>query len=258
MYKLLVVDDEPIIRKGIIKLINYEELAVGSIFEASDGRSALEIVKREKPDIILADINMPVMDGLEFASKAKEVNRDSKIAMITGYNYFDYAVAALKAGVDDYVVKPVSKDDIKQLLVKLIHDIKIQRSNSMLRESVEKITGIKKETGTDSEYRQDIIKIINKRYSDSSFSLKALADEIALSPGYLSAHFKEVFGITFHDYLISERLERAKILVLSSGMKNYEIADQVGFEDPNYFSTAFKKRFGMSPSKYRASAGEEK
>jgi two-component system response regulator YesN len=258
MYKLLVVDDEPIIRKGIIKLINYEELAVRSIFEASDGRSALEIVKREKPDIILADINMPVMDGLEFAAKAKEVNRDSKIAMITGYNYFDYAVAALKAGVDDYVVKPVSKDDIKQLLVKLIHDIKTQRSNSMLRESVEKITGIKQETGIESEYRQDIINIIGRRYSDSSFSLKALADEIALSPGYLSSHFKEVFGITFHDYLISERLERAKILVLSSGMKNYEIAEQVGFEDPNYFSTAFKKRFGMSPSKFKAAAGEQK
>jgi two-component system response regulator YesN len=258
MYKLLVVDDEPIIRKGIIKLINYEELAVRSIFEASDGRSALEIVKREKPDIILADINMPVMDGLEFAAKAKEVNRDSKIAMITGYNYFDYAVAALKAGVDDYVVKPVSKDDIKQLLVKLIHDIKTQRSNSMLRESVEKITGIKQETGIESEYRQDIINIISRRYSDSSFSLKALADEIALSPGYLSSHFKEVFGITFHDYLISERLERAKILVLSSGMKNYEIAEQVGFEDPNYFSTAFKKRFGMSPSKFKAAAGEQK
>ena len=256
MYKLLVVDDEPIIRKGIIKLINYEELAVGSIFEAADGRSALAIVKKERPDIILADINMPVMDGLEFAAKAKEINQDSKIAIITGYNYFDYAVAALKAGVDDYVVKPVSKDDIKQLLVKLIHDIKILRSNDMLRESVEKITGIKKESGTESEYRSDIIDIINKRYSDSSFSLKALADEIALSPGYLSSHFKEVFGITFHDYLISERLERAKILVLSSGMKNYEIAEQVGFDDPNYFSTAFKKRFGMSPSKYRSSAGE--
>jgi len=256
MYKLLVVDDEPIIRKGIIKLINYEELAVGSIFEASDGRSALAIVKKERPDIILADINMPVMDGLEFAARAKEINRDSKIAIITGYNYFDYAVAALKAGVDDYVVKPVSKDDIKQLLVKLIHDIKILRSNDMLRESVEKITGIKKETGTESEYRRDIIDIINKRYAESSFSLKVLADEIALSPGYLSSHFKEVFGITFHEYLISERLERAKILVLSSGMKNYEIAEQIGFEDPNYFSTAFKKRFGMSPSKYRSSAGE--
>lgn len=258
MYKLLVVDDEPIIRKGIIKLINYEELAVGSIYEASDGRSALAIVKREKPDIILADINMPVMDGLEFSAKAKELNPDSKIAIITGYNYFDYAVAALKAGVDDYVVKPVSKDDIKQLLVKLIHDIKKQRSEIMMKESIEIITGIKKERGIESEYRQDIIDIIGKRYSDSTFSLKGLADEIALSPGYLSSHFKDVFGITFHDYLISERLERAKILVLSSGMKNYEIAEQVGFEDPNYFSTAFKKRFGMSPSKYRALAGEEK
>ncbi len=245
MFKLLIVDDEPMIRKGMIKLIDYEELAVGSIFEASDGKTALEIVKLETPDIILADINMPVMDGLEFAAKAKEINPEAKIAIITGYNYFDYAVAALKAGVDDYVIKPVSKEDIRQLLVKMIHDIKKQKSNSKLKESVEKLTGKNGDTGIESEYRQDIIDIIGRSYSNSSFSLKFLADEIALSPGYLSSHFKEVFGITFHDYLTSERLERAKILVLSSNLKNYEIAAQVGFDDPNYFSTAFKRRFGM-------------
>lgn len=256
MYKLLVVDDEPIIRKGIIKLINYEELAVGSIFEASDGRSALEIVRREHPDIILSDINMPVMDGLEFASKAKELNPDSKIAMITGYNYFDYAVTALKAGVDDYVVKPVSKEDIKQLIVKLIHSIKKQRNEDKVRESIRALAGLKKGGTNESGYRQEIIDTISEKYNDPSFSLTMLADKMALSPGHLSTLFAKEFGIAFHDYLTAERLERAKIMLLSSEMKNYEIADQVGFEDPNYFSTAFKRRFGMSPSKYKSTSGE--
>jgi len=255
MYKLLVVDDEPIIRKGIIQLINYEELAVGSIFEASDGGSALEIVKKEHPDIILSDINMPVMDGLEFAAKAKEINPDSKIAMITGYNYFDYAVTALKAGVDDYVVKPVSKEDIKQLLVKLIHDIKKQRNSEKVRESIKTLAGLKEGSGNDSAYRQEIIDVISDKYNDPEFSLKMLADKIALSPGHLSTLFTKEFGIAFHDYLTAERLERAKIMLLSSDMKNYEIAEQVGFEDPNYFSTAFKRRFGMSPSKYKSTSG---
>jgi len=256
MFKLLVVDDEPIIRKGIIKLINFEELAVGSIFEASDGSSALAIVKREHPDIILSDINMPVMDGLEFAAKAKEINPDSKIAMITGYNYFDYAVTALKAGVDDYVVKPVSKEDIRQLLVKLIHDIKKQRNADKVNEAVKALAGLKKGNGIDSGYRQQIIETISRQYNESEFSLKMLADTISLSPGHISMLFTKEFGITFHDYLTAERLERAKILLLSSDLKNYEIAEQVGFDDPNYFSTAFKKRFGIAPSKYRLTSGE--
>lgn len=256
MYKLLVVDDEPIIRKGIIKLINYEELAVGSIFEASDGKSALAIVKKEYPDIILSDINMPVMDGLEFAAKAKELNPDCRIAILTGYDYFDYAVTALKAGVDDYVVKPVSKEDIRQLLVKLIREIKKHRNNNLVKESFETLAGLRKDSGNESAYRKEIMEVIEKRFSDSAFSLKALADEIALSPGHLSTIFSKEFGITFHDYITAARLERAKILLLSSDMKNYEIAEHVGFEDPNYFSTAFKRRFGMAPSKYKSSAGD--
>jgi len=255
MYSLLIVDDEPLIRKGISKLIDHEELAVGSIFEAADGVSALKIVEKDKPDIVLTDINMPSMDGLEFAKRARELNPDIKIAVITGYDYFDYAVTALKTGVDDYVLKPVSKEDIKNILRKLIEKIKKERAEDEVRKTVEKLADIKSGEDTGTDYRSGIKAVMDKRFSEPDFSLKELARSVALSPGYLSSLFKEIFGITFHEYLISERLERAKILLLSTGLKNYEVAEQVGFEDPNYFSTAFKKRFGMSPSKYRASAG---
>lgn len=255
MYKLLIVDDEPLIRKGISKLIDYEELAVGSIFEAADGISALKIVKRENPDIILTDINMPGMDGLEFAKKAREFNSGIKIAVITGYDYFDYAVTALKTGVDDYVLKPVSREDITNIIKKLINTLKQERAEIEVRKTYKKLADIKTSEDDGTDYRKEIKTVMDKRFNEPDFSLKALAKSVALSPGYLSSLFKEIFGITFHDYLTAERLERAKILLLSTGLKNYEVAEQVGFEDPNYFSTAFKKRFGMSPSKYRSTAG---
>jgi two-component system response regulator YesN len=255
MYKLLIVDDEPLIRKGISKLIDYEELAVGSVFEAADGISALKIVKRENPDIVLTDINMPGMDGLEFAKKAREFNPGIKIAVITGYDYFDYAVTALKTGVDDYVLKPVSREDITNIIKKLINILKKERAEIEVRKTYEKLADIKTSEDDGTDYRKEIKTVMDQRFNEPDFSLKTLAKSVALSPGYLSSLFKEIFGITFHDYLTAERLERAKILLLSTGLKNYEVAEQVGFEDPNYFSTAFKKRFGMSPSKYRSAAG---
>ncbi|HPJ22028.1 MAG TPA: response regulator [Clostridia bacterium] len=258
MYKLLIVEDEPLIRKGISKLIDHEELAVGSVFEAADGIFALKIVKSEKPDIVLTDINMPGMDGLEFAKKARELSPGIKIAVITGYDYFDYAVTALKTGVDDYVLKPVSREDITNIIKKLITRIKAERVESEVRKTYERLAEIKNPDDEGTDYRKEIRAVMDKRFNEPEFSLKELAKEVALSPGYLSTLFKDIFGITFHDYLTAERLERAKILLLSTGLKNYEVAEQVGFPDPNYFSTAFKKRFGMSPSHYRSSAGGDK
>lgn len=258
MYKLLIVDDEPLIRKGISKLIDLEELTVSSIFEASDGISALALVKRENPDLVITDINMPKMDGLEFARKAREINPNIKIAVLTGYDYFDYAVAALKTGVDDYVLKPVSKEDITNILKKMINKLNKEKSESEVRKTYEKLADLKGSEDEGTDYRREIKTVMDQRFNEPDFSLKVLAKCVALSPGYLSTLFKDIFGITFHDYLTAERLERAKILLLSTGLKNYEVAEQVGFEDPNYFSTAFKKRFGISPSKYRASAGGDR
>lgn len=255
MYKLLIVDDEPLIRKGISKLIDYEELAVGNVFEAADGISALKVVEHDKPDIILTDINMPKMDGLEFAKKAKDIHPMAKIAVITGYDYFDYAVTALKTGVDDYVLKPVSKEDITNIIKKLVNKLDKERAESEVIKTYENLANIKNSGDDGADYKKEIKEVMDKKFNEPDFSLKVLAKSVALSPGYLSTLFKDLFGITFHDYLIAERLERAKILLLSTGLKNYEVAEQVGFEDPNYFSTAFKKRFGLSPSKYRAKAG---
>lgn len=250
MYKLLVVDDEAIIIKGIRSFVDFEELSICEVFEASNGETALAIFQEQSPDLILADINMPKMNGLDFAIAAKAIKPDVKIAIITGYDYFDYAVTALKAGIDDYVLKPVSKKDIQETLKKLIEKLQITQNQHEITRLVE---GILHDTkiNNDTSYKAKIQKEIDCNIANVDFSLNYLAKQLALSNSYLSSLFKRLYGKNFQDYMLSIRLDRAKIFLLSTDMKVYEIAAAVGFDDPNYFSATFKRKFDISPNQFR-------
>lgn len=251
MYTLLVVDDEPILIRGIRSFVDFHALSITEVLEAANGEEALELFKTHRPDLVLADINMPKMNGLDFASAAKALKPNVKIAMITGYDYFDYAVAALKTGVDDYVLKPVSKKDIQELLKKLIG--KVQEAHRQ-EEVTKLIDGLVQSIDSGDEptgYKYKIQQEIHSNIDNIDFSLATLASKLALSPSYVSTLFKQLYGTTFQQYMIAARLDRAKLLLLSTEMKMYEIAASVGFEDPNYFSAAFKKRFLMSPNQFK-------
>ena len=255
MYKLLVVDDEPIIIKGIRSFVDFEALSISEVLEASNGEEALVSFKRHLPDLILADINMPKMNGLDFAIAAKAIKPDVKIAIITGYDYFDYAVTALKVGIDDYVLKPVSKKDVQETLKKLIEKIQITNSQlevSRLVEGILSDTKSKEDTG----YKAKIQKEIDANIANVEFSLSYMAKQLALSNSYLSSLFKSLYGKNFQEYMLTIRLERAKLFLLSTDMKIYEIAAAVGFDDPNYFSASFKKKYDVSPNQYREKARE--
>lgn len=255
MYKLLLVDDEPLMIKGIRSFVDLSALSITEVFEASNGEEALESFKVHLPDLVLADINMPKMNGLEFAHAAKFIKPDVKIAIITGYDYFDYAVAALKSGLDDYILKPVSKSDIQEVLKKLIEKLQSSQHLSEISKYVSTIIDQSQES-EEIGYKARIQQEIEANISNGQFSLTYLAKQMSLSPTYLSSLFKRLYGKTFQAYMLSIRLDRAKILLLSTDMKMYEIALAIGFDDPNYFSAAFKKRFKMSPNQYKERARE--
>lgn len=250
MYKLLIVDDEPLVRRGIATLVDFEKLDIEAVFEAGNGADALALFQEHLPDLVLLDINMPKMGGLEFAQKAKQLNPGAKIAIITGYDYFDYAVNALKIGIDDYVLKPVSKTDVVQLLTRLIQGLEQEARQKALAQVAS--TLIPDAAGAkDTGYRDTIRTIVDAKLGDSGFSLTVLAEELGFSPGYLSGLFKKTFGAAFQDYVLGRRLDQAKLMLLATELKNYEIAEAVGFEDANYFNTRFKKQYGLSPQQYR-------
>lgn len=136
----MVADDEPLIRRGIKQLIDLSSLRIQEIYEASNGEEALKVFEEFKPDCLM-DINMPKIDGLSVAKKIKAINPDTKIlAIITGYNYFDYAQSAIKIGVEDYILKPISKKDVSEIIVKLVNSLHKRKKDREIEKILEKIT----------------------------------------------------------------------------------------------------------------------
>lgn len=248
--KLLIVDDEPIIRRGIKSLVDFEALGIETVLEAADGEQAFEIFQEALPDIVLADINMPGMSGLEFAEKVKTLNPITAVAMITGYDYFDYAQQAIKIGVEDYILKPVSRDDVQQLLHKLVKVVQQKASENQAANLVHQYHE-EQGLGDQEGYEGQIQQLVERHFDNPDFTLSMLAEELGLSVGYTSGLFKKLFQVSFKEYVLLKRLDKARILLLTSVLKNYEISEAIGFNDPNYFSSVFKKRFGESPNQYR-------
>ncbi len=253
MYNLLVVEDENIIRRGIRALIDFGGLGIGGFYEAANGEEALKIMDAQPIDLILADINMPRMDGLEFCRLARERDPYVKIAILTAYDYLDYAIRAIKIGVDDYMLKPLSRNDIQTLLFHLVEKKKEADSFAAVRQAVDKITV---DAGSEEhlDLRARISDIVEAHIADPSFPLSALAAELGYTISYLSTLFKKNFGENFRDHLLELRLERAKVLLLSTQMKNYEIAAAVGIDNPNYFSVCFRRRYHKTPRDFRTEA----
>ena len=253
MFKLLIADDEPLMRRGIRSLIDMSDLKIEEIFEAETGEEALQIFEKTQPEIVLLDINMPKIDGLTAAKKIKQIAPNTKIAIITVYNYFDYAQMAIKIGVEDYILKPISKSDVLEIVTKLVYLLQLDKKNMETERLLQQILKRKtvNENSSKNDYRELIQNVLEKNYSDSQFSLVVLSEKLNLSQGYLSVIFKKFFGIPFQDYLLQKRMEKAKILLLTTELKNYEIAEQIGFEDVNYFGMKFKRYYGISPKQYK-------
>lgn len=258
MYKLMIADDEPLIRRGIKQLIDLSSLQIKEIYEASTGEEAVKLFEQFKPEIILMDINMPKIDGLSVARKIKTIAPETKIAIITGYNYFDYAQTAIKIGVEDYILKPISKTDVSEIIVKLVDSLQVEKKDKEIEKILEKMTITNTEDNIVKNSHKALIQnIIEDNYTDSQFTLSILSEKLDLSSGYLSIVFKKNFGIPFQDYLLQKRMEKAKLLLLTTELKNYEIAEKVGFEDVNYFITKFKKYYQITPKQYREVVKDE-
>ena len=244
MYSIMIVEDEYLVRQGIASLVNYEQFGMQVIAQAENGREAWQKFQENPADILLTDINMPQMNGLELAKLVRDQAPKCHIVFLTGYDDFDYARTAIKLGADDYLLKPFSKDDVEEMLAKVQTKLDKERKKAQIQNLVDQ--------GQHSELEE----AIHERLADSELSLKNLAFQLGFSPSYLSVLIKKELGLPFQDYLIQERMKKAKLLLLTTDLKIYEIAEQVGFEDMNYFSQRFKQVVGLTPRQFKK--GEEK
>ena len=244
MYSIMIVEDEYLVRQGIASLVDYEQFGMQVIAQAENGIEAWQKFQENPADILLTDINMPQMNGLELAKLVRDQAPKCHIVFLTGYDDFDYARTAIKLGADDYLLKPFSKDDVEEMLAKVRTKLDKERKKVQIQNLV------------DQGQRSELEEAIHERLADSELSLKSLASQLGFSPSYLSVLIKKELGLPFQDYLIQERMKKAKLLLLTTDLKIYEIADQVGFEDMNYFSQRFKQVVGLTPRQFKK--GEEK
>lgn len=254
MYKLLIVDDEPLIRRGIKSLANLASIGISEIIEGQSGEEAVEMVETHRPELIIMDINMPRMDGLTAAGIIKEKYPEIFIVILTGYDYFEYAQTAIRAKVDDYILKPISKSDIEIVLTKIVSLLHEREK----RAEYEKLSDDEMIVVEGDNNMTDLVGIITEYMKKNMYSpdhsLAKMANDIGFNSSYLSGIVKQIYGVPFQDYVNKKRMERAKLLLLSTPMKNYEVAESIGMEDVNYFVTKFKKAWGVTPKQYRQGA----
>lgn len=234
-YTILIVEDEYLVRQGLTKLVNVAAYDMEIIGQAENGRQAWELIQKQVPDIILTDINMPHLNGIQLASLVRETH----LVFLTGYDDFDYALSAVKLGVDDYLLKPFSRQDIEEMLGKIKQKLDKEEKEEQLQDLLT------------NRFEGNMAQKIQSHLADSQFSLKSLASDLGFSPTYLSSLIKKELGLPFQDYLVRERVKQAKLLLLTTDLKIYEIAEKVGFEDMNYFTQRFKQIAGVTPRQFK-------
>ena len=245
MLKVLVVEDEEMIRKGIVLAVDWAALDCVVVGEAANGEEALAAVERLKPSLIITDLKMPKMDGLEMLRRLRESGNNVYAIILTAYDSFAYAQTALRLGAVDFLLKPFRDGDLEQAVTALQKRI----SDSAGTQETQLLYQLKK--GDKSKYVMEAMDYIGEHFSDPGVGVAAIAEYLGISEGHLSHLFKKETDYTLLNYLTRYRMHRAMELLRDCRVKIYEVAEAVGYRDVTHFSATFKKLVGMSPSEYQ-------
>lgn len=254
MFKVVIADDEKIIREGLSQLIEWKNIDCELIAIKRNGRDTLEIVKdlnQPTPDIIITDIRMPLMNGLDLIKETYQYNKNIIFIVLSGYNDFEYAKTAMAYGVKYYLLKPTSEDEIHAILKEACRDV-INKRRVTEAKNIAHVRSINK--GQHSEIINNMLAVIDKNIANPELSLKWIANNIMyMNEDYLGKQFKKEMKENFSDYLRKKKINLAKELLLTQQEKNiYEIFAMLGFNiNTRYFSQVFKKQTGLTPSAYR-------
>lgn len=232
--KVLIVEDEALECKAMVHLIETGFSERPEVITARDGETAVKSALKEVPDLILMDINLPLLDGLAASKEIRKQLPDIKIIMVSAYSDYEHLRESLRNQALDYIVKPYSAETFRESVERALKD---ERKEPALYGKAGTIQKVKKYLET--HYAENI-------------TLQDIADEICLDKSYLGRLFKEECQTTVMGSLRDIRLAKAKELLLC-GMNSGEVAEKTGFGDAAYFAKSFKQATGISPTRYRES-----
>ncbi|SFT21770.1 helix-turn-helix domain-containing protein [Paenibacillus sp. BC26] len=254
--KLLIVEDEAPILRGLLRKIKQFHTPFTDITGASSAAEALETLRQHGADLVMTDINMPEINGLELIQTAKSEGLCSRFIILSGYDDFSYARDALRLQVIDYLLKPIDDDQLEELLTRLGQ---AALAEQMKHEAEEQEQEQEQETfteGADHDYvekpeaSRQILDFIEANYV-RDLSLTSVAEHVGLHPNYVSHLFKKETGMNVLAYIQQLRVIKAKELLISRpSLPLSEVAMQTGFESQRHFFKVFKKHTNMTPRQF--------
>ena len=259
MIRLLIADDECLEREALTEMVSrrFEHEVV--LETADNGRKAADTAILWGADLILMDIEMPGMSGLDAARAVLAQRPGCRVIFVTAYSLFQYAHEAVHLGACDYLLKPVDPDELEASIRRAMRQIETERKLEALApvqpEPMEPAAPAAEPD--DAENSQNALVMAHvRRYLEDNYmfdiSLDSVGEILHISPAYLSAQFKKYQKMNFLDCLTELRINAAKELLTDPFRSSAEVASMVGYEDASYFARAFKKRTGETPTQYRS------
>ena len=264
MIRLLIADDECLEREALTEMVSrrFEHEVV--LETAENGRKAADTAILWGADLILMDIEMPGMSGLDAARAVLAQRPGCRVIFVTAYSLFQYAHEAVHLGACDYLLKPVDPDELEASIRRAMRQIETERKLEALApvqpEPMEPAAPAAEPDDAENSQNALVMAYVRRYLEDNymfDISLDSVGEILHISPAYLSAQFKKYQKMNFLDCLTELRINAAKELLTDPFRSSAEVASMVGYEDASYFARAFKKRTGMTPTQYRRQAGQK-
>ena len=252
LHRVLIVEDEEIIRLGLASTVDWLSMQCSVVGTAEDGDVGLRMIRELQPDIVIADIRMPGMNGMDMIEEGRKFASFRSI-LLTSYSEFEYAQRAVSIQTYEYMLKPLDEDKLREVIGRIRADIEKDRRLNQL----EMLSGCVPLNGAATEAaeapRDALVDTVLQRIIECShekISIESLAKELYVSPSYLSRRFKAVTGRTFLDTLNMHRVQQAVKRLNEGNDSISRIAEETGFGDYKHFCEVFKRYIGQSPRSY--------
>ena len=266
MYKVMIIDDEPIIVEGMCRSVAWEKFGCEVIATANNGVEGRRLIEEKKPDMIFLDICMPEMDGLTMVAALKSEYRKMQITILTGFRDFDYAKTALNLGVSRFLLKPSNMDEIEEAIRFMTE--RVEDSYALSDEMPNTERSVNSSDVSDDEYNKtprdheeaansfivkNALAYMEEHYKEKIL-LSEVAEKIYVSQWHLSKLLNKETGQNFSELLNGIRVRKAQELLKDPALRISDIAEEVGFLEVAHFSRVFKKITGRSANEYRNKA----
>ena len=252
MRTVLIVEDEKAIRAGLLAMVAAAPVKVETALACRNGVEALDILQSRAVDIMITDIRMPKMDGIELVRRAGALPSPPLILVVSGYSDFDYAVDVFRHGVRDYLLKPIERERLFALLVSLEDELCAVRLEKKKSCAMERLAGLLAEDPESIPLRkiQDAV-LFAEAYFRSDINMAVASNHVSMNYSQFSALFKAYTGSSFPDHLRNLRLIESRRLLAETSLSLSRVAEMSGFKDEKHFSKRFKQEIGVSPGDFR-------